>query len=60
MFNLGWGEWVVIFFLVLLLFGPKRLPEMARGLGRSIRQFQDGVRGLKEKIEKEEEIKKKD
>jgi len=30
-------EWLIILFIVLLLFGAKKLPEMARGLGRSVR-----------------------
>lgn len=39
LFNLGTGELVLIFALVLLLFGAKRLPELARGFGKSIREF---------------------
>ena len=34
MFNLGTGELVLIFLVILLLFGAKRLPELARGLGK--------------------------
>lgn len=51
--NLGWGEWVVIAFVILIFFGPKRLPELARGLGRALRQFQQGLRDVKDKIDKE-------
>ena len=36
MFNLGTGELVLIFLVILLLFGAKRLPELARGLGKSM------------------------
>ena len=43
MFNLGTGELVLIFLVILLLFGAKRLPELARGLGKGINEFKDGV-----------------
>lgn len=36
---IGTGELIVIFFVVLLLFGGKRLPELARSLGHAIREF---------------------
>ena len=45
----GGPEWVFIFFLCLLLFGAKRLPELARGLGKSVGEFQKA----KEEIERE-------
>jgi len=32
-------EWIIILFVVLLLFGAKRLPELAKGLGKSINEF---------------------
>lgn len=53
--SLGWGEWVVIFLLILLLFGAKRLPELARNIGRSLRQVQRGFEDVKEEIEKSAE-----
>jgi len=37
--SLGTPEMIVIFVLVLLLFGPKRLPDLARGLGKGLREF---------------------
>lgn len=37
--GLGWTEVVVVLFLILLLFGAKRLPELARGFGKSIKEF---------------------
>jgi sec-independent protein translocase protein TatA len=38
-FGLGWGEIMVIMFIVLLLFGAKKLPELAKGLGKGIKEF---------------------
>ncbi len=43
--NLGWGELVVIFAIVLLIVGARRLPELGRSLGHAIREFQDALRG---------------
>lgn len=58
--SFGWGEWLVIALLVLLLFGPKRLPELARSIGRSLRQFQHGIQDIKEELQKEPDKKKED
>lgn len=44
----GW-EWLIIVALILLLFGAKRLPDAARGLGRSLRIFKAETKGLADK-----------
>ncbi|MCS7152824.1 MAG: twin-arginine translocase TatA/TatE family subunit [Bacteroidia bacterium] len=44
MFGLGYGEWILIFAVLLLLFGGRKLPELARGLGASIREFREAMR----------------
>ncbi|MBI3184544.1 MAG: twin-arginine translocase TatA/TatE family subunit [Myxococcales bacterium] len=52
MFNVGAGELVLILVLALLVLGPKRLPEFARGIGRFLREFRrqtDEVRGVVER-----------
>ena len=41
--NVGMGELLVILCIILILFGAKRLPEVAKGLGRSIKAFKDGM-----------------
>jgi sec-independent protein translocase protein TatA len=46
--GLGFGELVLIFLVLLLLFGAKRLPELASGMGRGIRDFKRAVNGLDE------------
>ena len=48
--NMGVGEWVVILLVVILLFGGKKIPELARGLGKGIREFKDASEGVKREI----------
>ena len=50
MFNLGTGEIVIIFLAILLIFGAKKLPELARGLGEGINEFKDAVDKSKKDI----------
>jgi sec-independent protein translocase protein TatA len=45
----GHGEWVLIILVVLILFGGKKIPELARGLGKGIREFKDGMKSEPEK-----------
>lgn len=59
--GLGGSEVLLILLAILLLFGAKRIPELARGLGRGIREFKDatnGVRGDLENSMKDKEGKK--
>jgi sec-independent protein translocase protein TatA len=44
--GLGFGELVLIFAVLLLLFGAKRLPELAGGMGKGIRDFKRSLNGL--------------
>lgn len=46
--GLGFGEMVLIFAVLLLLFGAKRLPELASGMGKGIRDFKRALSGLDE------------
>ncbi len=50
---LGLPEILIILVVVLLLFGPKRLPELAKGLGQSVREFRKGIKDIKNDIETE-------
>ncbi|MBC8345898.1 MAG: twin-arginine translocase TatA/TatE family subunit [Candidatus Marinimicrobia bacterium] len=45
----GW-EMVVIALVILLLFGAKKLPELAKGLGQGIREFKGAVDGVKDEL----------
>jgi sec-independent protein translocase protein TatA len=51
MFGLGWQEMLVILLVILLLFGAKRLPEIARGLGKGIREFKGAVKDTQKEIQ---------
>jgi sec-independent protein translocase protein TatA len=66
-FNLGPGEILLIVLVLLLLFGAKRLPGLAKGLGQGIREFKGAVDGAKKEIQdvgdsitKEEKTEKKE
>lgn len=48
--NLGTGEIIIIAIMVLLLFGGKKIPELMKGLGKGIRNFKDGVKGIEDDI----------
>jgi TatA/E family protein of Tat protein translocase len=50
--GLGGGEMLLIFIIVLLLFGGQRMPELARGLGRSIREFKKATSGVESEIKR--------
>lgn len=45
MFGLGIQELLIVFFLIILLFGAKKLPELASGLGRGIKEFKKATQG---------------
>lgn len=50
--GMGPGEIVLIALVVLLLFGGKKIPELMRGLGRGVREFNDAKSGIKSEIQK--------
>jgi len=51
LFGLGPTEIIVIFLLIIILFGAKRLPELARSMGRSIKEFKHATQGLKDEFD---------
>ena len=52
MFGLGGGEIILILFIILLLFGAKKLPELAKGLGKGIKEFKKASNEVTEEINK--------
>ncbi|HET6342085.1 MAG: Sec-independent protein translocase subunit TatA/TatB [Gemmatimonadota bacterium] len=52
--SIGMQEIVLVLFILLLLFGAKRLPELGESLGKGIREFKRGVSEIKEDIDQEE------
>jgi Tat protein translocase TatB subunit len=53
MFDLGMMELVVIFVVALLAFGPKRLPDIAKSIGRGIAELKNAMEGVKSQIDAE-------
>ena len=47
----GGGEWILIILVVLLLFGGKKIPELMRGIGKGLREFNDAKSTVKSEIE---------
>ena len=43
--NIGWQGLIIILIVLLVIFGPKRLPEMGRSLGRGMREFKESITG---------------
>ena len=51
--NLGFGEIALIVFVALLLFGPKKLPELAKAAGKTLKEFKNATKGIMDEDEKE-------
>lgn len=49
--GIGGTEVMVIMLVILLLFGAKRIPELAKGLGKGIREFKDATKEIKNEVE---------
>lgn len=54
---IGMSELLIILLVALLLFGPRKLPELGRSLGQAIREFQKGARSIREEFEKAADVK---
>ncbi len=52
--SLGMTEILLIAFVFLLFFGGKKIPELMKGLGKGVKSFKDGVKGIEEEINSDE------
>lgn len=60
MFGLGMQELIVIFLIIFLLFGAKNLPEIAKGIGKGIKEFKNALRSMNDDVVEHKEDKNKD
>ncbi len=51
MFGIGTQEVIFIVLIVLLFFGGKKIPELMKGLGKGVRSFKEGVRGVENDLD---------
>ena len=54
--NIGGGELLLVLLVVFIFFGPKKLPELGKNLGKGIREFKNAMRGLQDDLEKSTKI----
>ena len=47
---IGMWEWVIIALVVLLLFGGKKIPELMKGVGKGVKSFKDGMKGIEDEV----------
>ncbi len=50
MFGLGWPEVVIILIVALLIFGPKKIPELGGAIGKTLKGFKDEMQGDEERL----------
>jgi sec-independent protein translocase protein TatA len=54
--NIGGSELLVVMLVLFLFFGPKKLPEVGKNLGKAVREFKNAMRGVKEDLERSTHI----
>lgn len=57
--NLGAGEIILILLVILILFGAKKIPELARGIGKGMSEFKKGLKDVEDEIKNSENETKK-
>lgn len=58
--NLGAGEIILILLVILILFGAKKIPELARGIGKGMSEFKKGLRDVQDEIKSTDQIDNKE
>lgn len=58
--NIGTSELIIIVFVILLLFGGKKIPELMKGIGKGVRSFKKGMNEIEDEINKPIEEDKKE
>lgn len=48
--SFGWQEILIIAFIVLLLFGGRKIPELMKGLGKGVRSFKEGMKDVEDEV----------
>jgi len=56
--NIGTGEIILILLIILIFFGAKKIPELAQGLGKGLREFRKAARDMQDEVEKSDDPKK--
>lgn len=51
--SIGMPELIVVFFIALIVFGPRKLPELGRALGQTMNEFKKGMNNIRDTIEEE-------
>jgi len=51
-FGLGTSELLLIALAILLIFGPKKIPELMKGFGKGVKSFKEGMEGIEEELKK--------
>jgi sec-independent protein translocase protein TatA len=57
--NLGAGEIILILLVILILFGAKKIPELARGIGKGMSEFKKGIKDVEDEIKTSDSDSKK-
>ena len=57
MFGLGGTELLLVFVVILLVFGPSQIPKMAKGLGQAMREFRKAQREISDELKAEDPVK---
>ncbi len=54
--NVGGGELLIILLVVFIFFGPKKLPELGKNIGKGIREFRSAMKGLQDDLQNSTKI----